>query len=162
MGEVTQFDPNALKKRVAETVQSTFGMLIPEDKWNSMVEQEVVAFFETEENLVWQRREEHTNDPWCKKYYHELIYSMTPFRLMVWQALKEQITERFKKVIDDDKFRSYVTFSQDGEETEITAWMEKKLEEIAPKMAAAMFKNVFAAAVDQAKNEIKQEMTNRL
>jgi hypothetical protein len=47
LSEITQFDPKVLQKRVAETVQTQFGMLIPDDQFEKMVATHVKEFFES-------------------------------------------------------------------------------------------------------------------
>lgn len=159
---IAPFDPDALKKRVSETIQASFGALIPEATWQAMVDKEVKAFFE-DPGAEWTITT--INASYQRDALAILQSKMTPFRRMVWEKVQELCKAKIEALLNGDTLRGYVDnySGPDGRTTivELSNYMEAKLVEIAPKMAVTFFRGAFGAAVEQAKNEIRNEIAQR-
>lgn len=162
MTAITQFDPVALQKRVSESVQSQFGMLIPQDAFDAMVAKEVRAYFEDEKEFI--VREEAKNE---QSYYHgprvvRTYASMTPFRRQVWTAIDELMGKMLSEKLNSDGLKAHVmqvwNDNDVAVEVELSDRLERMLEKMVPKMAAEMFKGMFAEAVMRAKSEVLSEI----
>ena len=161
---IAPFDPDALKKRVSETIQASFGALIPESTWQAMVDKEVKAFFE-EPGAEWIV-EKRGDGRWNSTDTITTLQSkMTPFRRMVWEKVQELCKAKIESLLNGDTLRGYVDnySGPDGRTTkvELSDYLEKKLVEIAPAMAVTFFRGAFGAAVEQAKQEIRTEISQR-
>lgn len=161
---ITPFDPDALKKRVSETIQASFGALIPEATWQAMVDKEVKAFFE-EPGVEWVVAEKHSGGYGSQNTTYTLQSKMTPFRRMVWVRVSELCKAKIDNLLTGDTLRSHVNnysgHSGRDAEVELSDYLEKKLNEIAPAMAVTFFRGAFGAAVEQAKHEIRNEIAQR-
>lgn len=151
------FDADALKRRVAESVAASFGMLVPQQQWDALVEREVKAFFE--EPVTWNLAEERI-------YYGQagvsvLKVATTPFRLLVWQQVAKLAREEISKVLDSGKLRTWAADGTSGAEQKLGELLEKKLEQLAPLMVAAFFRQEMALVADSVKNNIRQDMLER-
>ncbi len=157
--DIAPFDPDALKKRVSETIQASFGALIPEATWQAMVDKEVKAFFE-EPGAEWVVAQ--INGSYQRDALHTLQSKMTPFRRMVWEKVQGLCSAKIEAVLNNDTLRGYVDnwSGPDGRtvKIELSDFLEAKLNEIAPKMATAYFRAAFGASVEQAKQQIRDEI----
>lgn len=158
---IAPFDPDALKKRVSETIQASFGALIPEATWQAMVEKEVKAFFE-DPGAEWVVTQ--INGSYQRDALHTLQTRMTPFRRLVWEKVQGLCKAKIEELLTDGTLRGYVNnYSYDGKpvEVQLSEFLEKKLSELAPKMAETFFRGAFGVAVEQAKQEIRNEIAQR-
>jgi len=162
---VVQFNPEQLKARIAETVQSTFGMLIPQEQWEEMINKEVKAFFEHTKEWEWESKihsysSSNYHNP--KEYRETLKIHVTPFRAEVWQAIREYLKSEIEKVLNNSNLKTNTTWdgSNKGIEEFTSDYLNRKLEELAPSMAKAMMSNIFGEAVKEAKEQIRNELGN--
>ena len=155
--EIKTFDGKALEQRVSDTIRNTFGMLIPDELWEAKVAAEIQAFFECELSYVW------TEQPKTSEYYNrdkvqKLEIRITPFRQMVWEELRKELSQKIKEYYERPDFTSIVGWN--GVESHLSAYLDQKLAEIAPKMAERMFRDMFASVVVQAKQEVISQLTD--
>lgn len=86
---IETFDPNALKKRVQETIQASFGMMIPPEQFAKMVEEAVKEYFESPQ-LMELKETEYIINPdaqsWNQRTGTKLrpAFMVSPFKYMVW------------------------------------------------------------------------------
>lgn len=142
-----------LKERVAETVRSSFGELIPKDKWVELVEKEIDAYFESQVTWEWDA----TSRGSYNSYQALLKTKTTPFRQQVWSAVHEIIRERLNEYLDSEGFKKKVKYEAGDvleASNELPDKMEERLEEWAGKMAAVAFRGIFEEAVSQARQDI--------
>jgi len=160
MQELQAFDPLAWQKRIAETVQQQFGMLIPAEAFDTMVAKEIHAYFEEEKQLI--IREEPVAQTWGSSKTARTYASMTPFRRRVWEAIDAMVGVNLDATLSGETFKALVatTYSDNGERThaDLSAMLERKLEELAPKIMAEMFRGMFGQAVVRAKQEVLNEL----
>ena len=149
------FDADALKKRVAESVAASFGMLVPQQQWDALVEREVKAFFE--EPVQWKLSEE--------RYYADstnvLKVATTPFRLLVWERVAKLCREEISKALDSGKLRTWAADGTSGAEQKLGELLERKLEQLAPLMVVHFFRAEMATVAEDLKNNIRHEMNER-
>jgi hypothetical protein len=163
MSEIKTFSPDQLQDRITETVRSQFGMLIPEEQFNELIKKEIKEFFETEVAYDWEVRQV---DNWSNHTRREkLKLNITPFRQQVWSEVRKLVDNHIQTTITTGDFETNIisSINVDNEsivETHLSAMLETKLQEIAPKMASAMFKDMFGQAVINAKAEIVSESQN--
>ncbi len=162
------FDQAALRKRVTETVTASFGMMIPEDQWQSLVEREIKAYFEEPTDMVFVEGEAptmHWGNAVGQARRDAFKARMTPFRLLVWTAVTDHCHAHLQGLLGGEKFRAMMnTVYGNGDQTvevQMSEWMGKKLEQLAPKMAMHFFAQALVMATDEAKNRIRSELAGR-
>ncbi len=153
------FDQAALKQRITDSVQASFGMLIPAEQFKAMVDKEVKAYFEEDIGF----RVESVASGWGRDSHHDLVARMTSFRRAVFDAVSAQVKVLLEKELNGDRFRAIVAGQYGGgEAAELSTMLTAKLDDIAPKMASTMFRDLFAGAVCQAKADIQHLISERL
>lgn len=146
------FDPSALKKRVAEAVQSTFGSLIPDEAFKGMVDKEIRDFFETPTVSVVTKP---TNDSYGRTTYTtEVNEKITPFAQMVRAAFVERVRSGLDKAFNAEEFQAKYHYTTGNNASEFAKAMMK---ELAPQMAAALF----AGIIDEVMMRMRNELTRR-
>lgn len=170
MPDIVQFDPEALKKRVAETIQVSFGMLIPAEQFNAMVEKEVKAFFE-QETTEWIVAEK-ASVSWDRNGSAQLKTTLTPFRRLVWEKVQELCKAKLNEHLSSDQFKAYLStsysYSTDTQgrgvntpsslEIELGKYFEAVMPAMSQKMAEAFFRGMFAGAAEQAKSLLAKQL----
>jgi hypothetical protein len=164
--DIKPFNTQQLQERVSESVRASFGMLIPEEQFDDLVCREIKAYFEEETNVEWSTRKSPAAQGWHTKDLLEAKVRMTPFRFQVWTALNELMQSKIDTVFGVE-MQAAVSPIFDGDGTQtmeayLSDMMDKKLEELAPKMAQAMFAKMFVEAVDVAKADIQMELAQRM
>jgi hypothetical protein len=144
--DIAAFDPAALKKRVAETVQVQFGMLIPEAQFTEMVNREIRAFFE----------DDHLNhvEVFNNSYNSQSVkVRCTPFRVMVWDRVHEILKKKLSDIIFGEQYVAQIGYNQE-QRAQLSQEMEQVLERLVPKMMGEAMRTFFASMVTQAKHDI--------
>ena len=156
--KVVEFNPDALKERVVDTVRSTFGQLIPDDQWVKMVDKEVKSFFEDDHDIDF--RKEPVKDGYgnIKEYDHVARMKMTPFRMMVWEALQDLIGDKLRAQLSSSEFTTYADRVEG--DYQLGPLLLVKLGEVAPQMAVAIFKEMFGTMAENIKHSALMEMQN--
>jgi hypothetical protein len=104
MGEqVEKFDPSTLMQGVKDRIKATFVSLIPDVQWEIMVQKEIDEFFNSEQTMIFAKKEEQVAGQWHAKQMATLEIKQSPFRALVWehcanmtnQILKEKITKEY-------------------------------------------------------------------
>lgn len=99
--DVTQFDTTALKQRVSDTVQGSFGMLIPEEAFQAMCAAAIKDYFEDKKTFsVVQRSREVKDSPNSyhtrTERYYELEAKYTVFQRLVFDTIHEIVVAQLK------------------------------------------------------------------
>lgn len=166
--EVAVFDQEALKKRVTETIQTQFGMMIPEKEWTALVEKEVKAFFEAEgaDLLIGEEREDIRKTG----YYAERVKTTvrcacSPFRAIVWDYLREITRTKVETLLQGEKLKSVISSTWEGEyehvEAELGTMLEKTLEGLIPEMLKQMFRGIVGQGAEMIKEQIRIHLANQ-
>ncbi len=163
MGDVVEFNMDALKKRITEQVQANFGMLIPQDKFTEMVNKEIKAFFEVDDLQLFASTERREEGGWSRHSFIEnWKVKCTPFRLLVWMEVHKIIEKQLSATFNDPKFMAMTGYDNTAQTAQLSEEMDKKLQAMAPKMMADLIKNSFAAMVNQAKFEIMESLKRNI
>lgn len=91
MSALQAIDQNAFKKRVADHITNTFGALIPEEQFQSMVDAQVKEFFETTREFRVSERQEQNKGGYGTHTVYCLNEHITPFQHMVFSILRDKI-----------------------------------------------------------------------
>ena len=148
----------AFKERVAESVRASFGMLIPEEDWQAMVDKEVKAFFE-DTKTHFELIDKHNGYVGYGSASKKVLVAegLTPFRVLVWEQLhklvKPKITEYFNTHEDWMTCPEFETG-----QAALSDMLEKKLDDMVPLLVKSMFKGLIHAA----KNEMVSDLNNRI
>lgn len=121
---IVAFDANTLKKRVADYIQASFGALIPQEVFAAMCDKAVKDFFENRQltQVIKRQKEVPGRASWDRSYvdYFELNVNVTPFELMVHEAMHERLAAALRKHLDEEK---------DQLNTEIAKLVDRAMEE---------------------------------
>jgi hypothetical protein len=151
-GNEITFNMDDLKKRVTASVVAGFGMLIPQEAFDEMVNKEIKAFFELNE---WQVAFENVK---TGTYYNDTKEQTkilcTPFRLMVWRELQKILAKKIEEVFKSPEFGSNISWDHEGQKATLSAEMEEILVKMVPRFMAEMLRNTFGSMVQQAKEEV--------
>lgn len=103
MSELTNINQVDFKKRVTEHVINTFGSLIPEDQFKSMVDAEITAFFNTPVmfSLAEAPQKKYSYYGASPETQQQLNVPITPFRQMVWAELRKLVNVRLESYMSD-------------------------------------------------------------
>ena len=159
--ELKPFTPEQLQERITNTVRANFGMLVPDEQFNALVEKEINAFFDEKTVFEWEgKKVGYWNDA---KLEQTTRVKMSPFRYQVWGEIRKQINDKISRVFMSPEFMAHITqgWNMNNNQTidaVLSDMLNKKLEELAPKMAASMFQQMFVQAVDTAKMDIKNDL----
>lgn len=152
------FSGDAFRRRVADHITQTFGSLLPEDQFRALVDAQVKFFFDTPREFTFK-----TEDIIDKsRGYNDKIGTrlllntkITPFQQMVWELVKEHVSERLKQYFADggnSEIEKYLN--------QWTALKEFKDHQIADvnKLALAMVARAFADQFNLGVNTVRNEM----
>lgn len=132
--QVEKFDPAKLMEGVKDRIKATFVSLIPDDKWDEMVQKEINDFFNATSKLAIAERYK-TGSYWEK--YLVVEADQSPFRALVWaecmnkaaSIVKEKITTEYLTKISDTEF-------------DTNDEMKKLIEDALPKATQQFFANM--------------------
>lgn len=153
---------NEFNERVTTKVREVFLDLLPADVFSEMVNKEVSAFFEEDAEFSILHGEPQSFGR--SRTESKITSKVTPFRLIVWESVNTMVREKIDEHLKSDKFRVDVTYNEFGQQQvdELNAFLDKKLEDFALRMAKNMFKDMFAAAVGQAQVSAQAEVGQAL
>jgi hypothetical protein len=161
MAEITKFDGKDLEKRVTDTIQATFGMLIPDDVWESKVQAEILAFFEEDIEFSWSecyKKEGYSSS----SKVQVLSTKITPFRQMEWAILQQMAEKRLNEAMCDPDFNVVSSWDSGTIKYSISEMLNTKLDELAPKMAKELFRDMFGSAVVSVKQAVVNDLKGHL
>ena len=98
MTEITKFDPEAFQKRVKDHIVNSFGAMLPEEQFATLVDKHVKDFFETEVELTVR---EVYSDRGYGSHKYEMTTAMTPLKQQVWETLKPLVQDRLAAYMKD-------------------------------------------------------------
>lgn len=156
MNDMIQFDPSALKKRVSETIQTNFGMLIPEEQFSKMVDSAIQEFF-TDPSITELREVEYVINPQANSWEQRkgtklrLGCAIPPFKYMVWCEVHKIAASILDQVMKDKvaEVRARVTSVFDV--SSVADIAEKSSEAIVDSVAKAQRAQAVANALEMFK-----------
>jgi len=149
-------------EKVTQKVRDVFLDLLPEDAFTDLVNKEVSAFFEESAEFTITKG---NNGGYNRPSTPDTIGGkVSPFRLIVWEAVNKMVRDKIQAHLHSDKFRTDVTYNEFGQQQveELNEFMDAKLEHFAMGMAKNMFKDLFASAIEQSKMTTMNEVNNAL
>ncbi len=109
MNDVTTFDPDALKKRVAESVQAQFASLIPPAAWEALVKQHIDQFMKVDfpalvkqlakEEMTARIKEEFTKPQWQHQWNGQHKTASDMVRTLVRENAPQLVEAMFSGMI---------------------------------------------------------------
>ncbi len=154
MSEITKFDTSSLMQGVKDKIKATFVSLIPDDKWDEMVNKEIEAFF-TPQTLIFSEQDKYTNGSWGAKRFSVIEAEMSPFRFLVWEECIKKcqsfMSDKIQKEIFEDTYGGY-----DQKEE-----LKKIIVESAPLAASKFFENISLGMMSQLQSQINNIQYNR-
>ena len=150
--------PEDFKTKVSSRVRDIFMDLIPDDTLNEMVGKEIKAFFEAE-NQVYKVCDEYGFGSTKK-----LETLCSPFRLMVWNEVRKLVEPKMQEVFNSDEWKTETVWSNDTQmhELHISELLDAKLGKAVTTMSKNLFRDMFGAAIKQAKLEATQDIEQRI
>lgn len=146
------FDQAALKKRISETVQSTFGSLIPDAAFEQMVKNEITAFFEAKSVNVEVKKNQ---DYYGRTAYNtEVKEQITPFAQMVRAAFNEKVLKEVTDAMCGEEF-SQQGYIRDGMSTP-SSFAQRVLSELTPQIAGLLFGGVVDNLIQKMRSELSR------
>jgi uncharacterized membrane-anchored protein YjiN (DUF445 family) len=84
--QVEKFDPSTLMQGVKDRIKATFVSLIPDDKWEEMVQQEITRYFQSIPNSRYRD-------------------NMSEFSWTVYEAINEHVKQLIKETLANPEFQ---------------------------------------------------------
>jgi hypothetical protein len=148
-----------LKEKITENVKLNFFNLIPNDKFEKLVNDEIKAFFETTSENFTIRSINNYNK------ISELTTPISPFRAIIWNQCRDIVITRLEKHFQSPEFQIGSEYIDGEYKAALSEKFEKVLEEKANKLAATFFKDMFAMAIQSSipdiVNATKNSISNR-
>ena len=147
--EIEKFDPSTLMQGVKDRIKATFVSLIPDTKWEEMVEAEVDAFFNVEQKITIAEKAKHTGG-FHSTNYQTMELNQTPFRALVWEHCSTLTVQYLKGKISQEYFNS----KWGASEEDLDEKMKGFIVEAAPIAMAKFFERLIFNATQDLRNSI--------
>ena len=162
MADIALTQNSDFRKHLRERILGALVELIPPEEFDSMLDEEVKAFFYTEQLLTVELMDVHKNGVRMRTTsntgygYHEqaerqvLAFGsrMTPFRQMVWTILHEELSGHIKDALDNN---------EDGIKNEFTKTLVDSIQPTVKEVGLGMFSQLSnAMAMGMMSNVLKQ------
>jgi len=148
--QIEKFDPSKLMQGVKDRIKATFVSLIPDGEWDSMVQKEVEAFFNTEEILIFAEKDKYKEGQWHSTKFATLEIKQSPFRALVWEHCYQMTINVLKEKIDKDYFNNVWS---PNEET-LDEKMKGFIKEAAPNAINMFFEKALFNQADYLRNTL--------
>ncbi len=144
MSELTNFQQ--VQDRIKEQVKVQFFNMLPDEAFQQLIQKEIEAFF-TNEHSKWEfnRTSSYSN-------VTALEASVSPFRLLVWEQVRNHTAKRMKDVFESDAFKDACMSSK--LEGELGDAAKSRFEALCIAMAGSFFQQVMSQAIYQTKNDV--------
>lgn len=151
-------DMSALKEKAQSHIVGTFGMLIPDEQLQNMINAAIKEFFEIPRELEYETvRTNWRDDPTVR-----LKTKITPFQQMVWEIVKPLAKERLDKHLNEENgAKALDTFLDDlFSQTQFNDQHVIGAQRLMIAMAASMFGQVGKVAVQDFKDSLAMAASN--
>jgi hypothetical protein len=150
--QVEKFDPSTLMQGVKDRIKATFVSLIPETQWEVMVQKEIDAFFNSEETLIFAKKDEQISGQWHAKKLATLEIKQSPFRALVWEHCTNMTTQILKEKITKEYFNE----AWPATEETIDEKMKSFVKDAIPNAISLFFENIAFRQVEFLRQQIQQ------
>jgi hypothetical protein len=149
--EIEKFDPSTLMQGVKDRIKSTFVSLIPEDKWEELVQKEIDSFF-NQEQLITMSTKTVSNSVWDSSQYATKEIKQTPFRSLIYEMCYEKTIDLIKKKLTDEWFGNEWPITEEN----MNENLKKVIAESAPAAMLKFFESISFMHANQLRNDIQQ------
>jgi len=150
-GDVVPFDMDSIKTRIKEQVRASFLGAIPPEAFKEMVDKEIRAFLEVP--VKWEVVDRTEGDLYRgPKRKLSASAPATPFRVLVWDAMREMTASRISDLLNDP---DHYGVSWDGAESRLGDAMRNVVKENAPLFVEALLEHMVLASAGRAQNGIR-------
>ena len=160
------FKPEQLQERITETVRTNFGMLIPDDQFQALVQREIQAYFDEATEVNWVTERSDNRGYFSNNDLLKIKLKMTPFRFQVWSEIRKLMDSKIEMLFNTELSATTTqvcdNYGNQTMEAYLSDRMEKMLQKLAPKMAEQMFSVMFVDAVNAVKADLKNELANSM
>lgn len=134
LANLNQFNMQDLQKRISESVQATFGMLMPEDAFKAMTEKAVHDYFHKEQTFG-LREVTHPDDigkqPWQQNKITVLNNRLTMFELQVYKVLTPLVEAELTKWLKENEDAAAKAMKESLEGPEVSIPLNKGIAQVA-------------------------------
>ena len=149
MSELTNFQQ--VQDRIKEQVKVQFFNMLPDEAFQELIKKEIEAFFSNEDSKWDFVKTSHYSN------VTSLQASVSPFRLLVWEQVRNQTAERLKKAYESEEFKiACLSSDLDGE---LNKAAQNRFEQLCIAMAGSMFQNLMNQAIFQIKQDIYSSLS---
>jgi len=148
--EVQKFDPSTLMQGVKDRIKATFVSLVPDDQWDQMVQKEIDAFFNVEQDLNFIEVNDYKDSYWNPKRSYPIVTKMTPFRQLVWGLCADKTMALLRQKATDEWFGNHWPLTEES----VSDQMKRAIKEAAPAAMLTFFERVSFIQMEQLRNHI--------
>lgn len=149
--QVEKFDPSTLMQGVKDRIKATFVSLVPDDKWEQMVQNEIDAFFNQEQKVIISEKKKEQHTGWHSEIYATKEVMQTPFRALIWEMCYEKTIQMIKKKLSDEWFGSAWPITEENMNENLKAVVK----ESAPLAMLKFFESISYMHMNQLRNTIQ-------
>ena len=133
-----------VQDRIKESVKVQFFNLLPDEAFQKLIDAEINSFFEVKGSEYTFKSTSYN----CGK----LVAELSPFRVLVWEQVRELAKARMKAVFESEEFKQ--ACMGPGLTSELVEAGQDRFERLAVAMAGVFFRETMHQALFQAKNDI--------
>jgi hypothetical protein len=161
MNDIATFDPKALQKRVVDAIQTNFGMLIPQEKFDEMVSAAIMEFFENPAITELREMDYVVNpsaDHWNQRKGTKLVpvVMIPPFKLMVWREVHTLVAKELEAFFAREQNALKATVASTFSEASFKDLSDKNIMVISKKMAEVQHARATLMSLEMFKNNLMQ------
>ena len=161
MSDIATFDPKALQKRVVDAIQTNFGMLIPQEKFDEMVSAAITEFFEQPAITEIREIEYIVNpqaDHWKQVRGTKLVptVAIPPFKFMVWQEVHKLVAKELEAFFAREQNALKATIANTFSEASFKDLSDKNIMVISKKMAEVQHARATVMSLEMFKSNLMQ------
>lgn len=136
--QVEKFDPSKLMEGVKDRIKATFVSLIPDDKWEEMVKNEIASFFEVKK----------------ENYSYNNHNKETDFQKLVKNTVAQECQDRLNALIKSEYFDE--TWSINGAPV-----AKEQLQKMLVENSAEIFKNMMLNSFSSMLQQFSYQLQNQ-
>lgn len=148
--------PNEIQTKMTEKVREVIFDMIPEEKVNALIAQELAAFFEVESDFTFLSGSYQSSE--------KLVMKATPLRVLVHNEAHKFFRGKIEEFFKSDEFKSglELMWVNNGQELrgDLSERHDQMFKEQLVNMAKALFSGVIYQAAEQAKSDVRKGMLN--
>lgn len=148
--------PNEIQTKMTEKVREVIFDMIPEEKVNALIAQELAAFFEVESDFTFLSGGYQSSE--------KLVMKATPLRVLVHSEAHKFFRGKIEEFFKSDEFKSGLEtiWMNNGVQLrgDLSERHDQMFKEQLVNMARALFGGLINQAAEQAKNDVRQGMLN--